>query len=331
MERTLRIDQLIRAGRCRSAAHVAEEFEVSPRTIERDFDLLRDRFGAPLAYDRQERRWVYTDKAYALPAVQLTEGELIAIFFAERFMHQYRGTPFEKHLRSAFEKLVQALPEQISVDLAALSEAYSFEAEPVSKLDARAFDAVSQAISNRRTLEITYYTQSRDEMTERCIDPYRLHSHRGDWYVIAFDYRRGEVRDFHLGRIRSWRETDRSFTIPPNFDIQSYLSRGFSMVRGKRQQVVELQFDAYQARWIRERKKWHPSEEREDLRDGGLRLRMRLGGLDAIMRFVLQYGGHVVVRKPARLRRMIQQEIRKLSELYGLNAPTGHATARESD
>ena len=76
-----------------------------------------------------------------------------------------------------------------------------------------------------------------------------------------------------------------------------------------RQGTREIEFDAYQARWIRERKKWHPSEEREELPDGGLLLRMKLGGLDAVQRFVLQYGAHARVLRPARLRRMVEQEL----------------------
>jgi predicted DNA-binding transcriptional regulator YafY len=330
-ERLLRLDHRIRAGRCGSAADIAKEFEVSARTIQRDLDLLRDRMGAPLEFDRAKQRWIYTDKSYALPAIQMTEGELVAILLAERLIRQYRGAPFEQRLRSAFDKIVQTLPEQVSVDLSALSDAYSFEIGPVSEIDARVFDALSKAASNHRRLELTYFTQSRGEENVRRIDPYHIHNYRGDWYVIAFDHLRHKVLDFRLDRIRSFRETGDRFTVAAGFDINAYLSEGFTMVRGEKKYTIELEFDAYQARWMRERQQWHPTEEREELPDGRLLLRMRLGGLDAVVRFVLQYGGHVVVRKPARLRRMIQQEILKLSELYGLSASTNSAKARQED
>lgn len=316
MERHLRLDNLIRTGRCQSAAQVALELEVSARTVERDFDVLRDRYKAPLKYDQRERRWVYTEDSYGLPAVQLTEGELIAIFFAERLMRQYRGTPSERHLQAAFEKIVRSLPQQVSVDLSALSEAYSFEIGPLSDIDAAVFDVIGRATLRHKTIEITYYSQNRGEMTVRRINPYHIHNYRGDWYIIAFDYLRHQVRDFHLGRIRSFRETGDSFTIAHDFDLQSYLNTGFSMIRGEKAYTVEIEFDAYQARWIREREKWHPSEEREELPDGGLLLRMKLGGLDAVQRFVLQYGAHARVRRPARLRRMIEQEISKMLGNY---------------
>jgi predicted DNA-binding transcriptional regulator YafY len=257
----------------------------------------------------------------------MTEGELVAIFLAAKVMQQYRGTPYESYLTSAFEKIISALPEEVSVDPVSLAEAYSFEIGPVSQSDADTFTAVSRAATNRQRLEIVYFSQNRGEITERRIDPYHLHNYRGDWYVIAFDHRRGEVRDFHLGRIRRIRETGEAVQVSRDFDLQRYLEGGFSMERGK-PVTVELEFDAYQARWIRERQKWHATEEREELPDGRLILRLKVGGLDAVKRFVLQYGGHVVVRKPARLRRMIEQEVEKLTELYSLKT-TNHANERE--
>ncbi len=316
-----RLDHMIRSGHCRSAAQAAEELEVSARTIERDFDRLRNDHQAPLEYDPRARRWVYTEKSYALPAFQMTEGELVAIFLAERLMHQYRGAPFENQLRSAFAKITQWLPEQVTVDLSAFGEAYSFEIGPASEVAPEVFQVISRALTNRLTVEITYYSQNRGELTERRIDPYHIHTYRGDCYVIAYDHLRQGVRDFHLGRIRSYRLTEDHFTIRPDFNREAYLKSGFEMFRGGKEYVVEIEFDAYQARWIRERKKWHDSEEREDLPDGGLLLRMKLAGLEAVKRFVLQYGAHAKVRRPARLRKMIEQELLQMMVNYGLSSP----------
>jgi len=39
--------------------------------------------------------------------------------------------------------------------------------------------------------------------TDRTVDPYRLDNQHGDWYLAAFDHRRGRVLDFALHRIRS--------------------------------------------------------------------------------------------------------------------------------
>lgn len=324
--RLVRLDEMIRSGRCRSAAQAAEHLEVKPRTIMRDFDLLRD-CGAKLEYFPQERRWRYTDKSFALPAMQMTEGEIFAIFLAERLMQQYRGAPFERQLHNAFAKIVEWLPEQVTVDLSAAGSAYTFEIGPTSKIDPEVFEAVNRSISERLTIEIIYYSQNRGEQTERRIDPYHLHNHRGDWYIIAYDHLRGAMRDFHLSRIRSFTVTDERFP-PPEFDRDNYLKSGFEMYRGGETHLVEIEFDEYQARWIRERKEWHDGEEREDLPGGGLLLRMRLAGLEAVKRFVLQYGSHARVRRPEVLREMVEQELSQTLGLYGITPPSANSGPR---
>lgn len=80
--------------------------------------------------------------------------------------------------------------------------------------------------------------------------------------------------------------------------LAAYLDSGFGMVRGREPFQVEIAFDEYQARWIRERKPFHPTEEREDLADGGLLLRMRVTALDSVKRFVMQYGARAMVVRP---------------------------------
>jgi predicted DNA-binding transcriptional regulator YafY len=157
--RLIRLDEMIRKGQCRSAAQAAEELEVKPRTIMRDFDLLRD-CGAKLEYSPQDRRWNYIEKSFVFPAMRMTEGELIAIFLAERLMHQYRGAPFESQLHNAFARIVEWLPEQVTVDLSTSGGAYSFEIGPTSEIDPVVFDAVNRSISERLTIEINYYSQN---------------------------------------------------------------------------------------------------------------------------------------------------------------------------
>jgi predicted DNA-binding transcriptional regulator YafY len=337
MRRIFYIDWLIREGKMRSAAEAAKEkdLEVSRRTIERDLALLRYSFKAPLKYDRRERRWFYTEKTFRLPAILMTEGELIAIFLAERLIRQYRGAPFERHLKTAFDKIIRALPESVLVEFSPYTEAHSFEIGPITEIDPRVFEVLSRAAINRTTVEITYYTQSRGKQTRRRIDPYLVHNYRGDWYVIAYDHMRRAIRDFHLGRIRSLNQTEDRFRIRSDFDKKSYLESGFSMVRGRRRYLVEIEFDSYQARWIRERNKWHESEEREELPGGGLLLRMKLGGLDALKRFVLQYGSHALVRRPALLRRMVEKEVLKMLSNYDkgrgrLLAPSAASKSKSS-
>jgi hypothetical protein len=85
------------------------------------------------------------------------------------------------------------------------------------------------------------------------------------------------------------------------------------MTRGGRLTTVSIVFDAYQARWIRERQTFHVDEQREDLPNGGLRLSFPVGrnGLEAVARFCLAYAGHCRAEKPAALRQLIRERLQR--------------------
>jgi predicted DNA-binding transcriptional regulator YafY len=126
LRRLWALDQMIRSGRYPNAGAAARELEVHPRTIYRDLDFLRDSWGAPLAFCHRHNGFYYTDRDWALPLLRLTEGELVALFLAERLLQEYQGTPHAAALASVFRKLTAALPEEVTLDLGHLDAAYSF-------------------------------------------------------------------------------------------------------------------------------------------------------------------------------------------------------------
>ena len=113
----------LRAGRPLKATDLASEFEVNVRTAYRDLDFLRDDWRAPLEFDRAQATYRLTEPTVALPSVTLSEGELVALYFAEKVLAQYRGTPFEADLASAFGKIQELLPEEVKVSPQTIFEA----------------------------------------------------------------------------------------------------------------------------------------------------------------------------------------------------------------
>ena len=60
--RLIQIDKWIRSGTYPSVEKMVAEYGVSRRTILRDMEFLRDRYRAPLAYDKSRRGYYYTDR-----------------------------------------------------------------------------------------------------------------------------------------------------------------------------------------------------------------------------------------------------------------------------
>lgn len=311
------IHEEISAGRHPTVSTLAKLLERSERTVKRDLREMRDQLNAPLIYDRKHGGFRYSKPGWTLPPQNFDEGELLAFFTAEHILRATGHTPEAILLRAALSKLAAFLPPEINVNTATLGEALTFQPIPHVMVEPAILQTLARAAATRRTIFFDYHSQHRNQQTQREADVLLLHNFAGDWYVIAYDHLRREVRDFHAGRIQRLTLTAKYFDPPANWDADEYLRRGFFMMRGGRITTVQIVFDPYQARWMRERQTFHPDEQREDLPDGSLRLSFSVGrnGLDAVARFCLAYAGHCRAERPAALRKLIRERlIRALEE-----------------
>ena len=150
----------------------------------------------------------------------------------------------------------------------------------------------------------------------RVVHPYHLFNMRGEWYLIAYDLLRQNVRQFALPRIRSWHIlTEEHFDPDPTFSPEDYFGKSFQAEHGDNIVEVVLLFDAYQARYMRERT-WHTSQETEDKPDGSMLMRFKTGALAEVQRQIMSYGRHVKVLEPKSLADVVADEIRASLQLY---------------
>ncbi len=318
LERILCIDRHIRAGRFPNATQLAGELEVSRRVIYVDRQFMVERLGAPIAYDRRRGGWYYADATWMLPAIMISEGELLAFVLGAAAARQAVGTALEGPLSSAVEKIASSLQGPVAVDLQALQQHCSFTAPLALPADTGTLLGLHAAMQERHSVRLSYYSPERNEQTERTIDPYHLHhagGMGGNWYVIAFDHLRGAMRTFHLGRISGWQALSQSFERKADFDVTQWCGEMFGAERGEEVCEVVIRFDAYQARYIRERQ-WHPTQQIEELSDNGLILRFQTSSWGEVVRFVLQYGSHAEVLGPQELQEEIAEEVRRMNRYY---------------
>ena len=88
---------------------------------------------------------------------------------------------------------------------------------------------IETAISRRKTIEFSYYSMQRDEVSDRKVDPYHLVFRSGQFYLIGHSHERDEVRVFRLSRIRGKvsyaTKAEHDFPPPEDFDRRDYASR----------------------------------------------------------------------------------------------------------
>jgi predicted DNA-binding transcriptional regulator YafY len=257
----------------------------------------------------------YEDPTYALPSVFLEEGELLALLLAEEVARSYVGTALEEPLQRALAKLRRYLPDTITVNLDEAAAAYHFR--ELSRLEAplERMRDLQRAVRERRVVWIRYRSPRADAETEREIEPHFFAHVGGDCMLVAWDRLRDAVRAFLPGRILDHAVREARFRRRPELSAETYSASAFLTEHGDQPFEVVLRFDAYQARWIRERR-WHPSQVLEELPDGGVLMRLRVSGDGDLLRWVLGYGSHVEIVSPAWLRDRAVAELEATLALY---------------
>lgn len=313
----LRIHQALQSGRHPNAATLAAELEVCSKSIHRDLEFMCDRLELPLAYNREHKGYHYTQEVANFPTLQITEGELFALLVAEKALQQYRGTPFERPLISAFKKMAAGLPDTVSLNIADWEQTISFRtrAEPILNLEI--FDALARAAAQRKQLQLTYRKPGQRDTELRLVDPYHLANINGEWFLFAWCHLRRDIRTFVPARIQEATPTGKTFALPQKFSLEKRLRDSFGVQSGQGRHEVVLHFNELVSDYIRE-KKWHESQELRELDDGGLELRLKLSSLGEIERWVLGWAGNARVVQPPQLAESIAAAARKILQ----SAPT---------
>lgn len=310
------LDQQLKDNRFPNCTGIARYFEVSSKSIQRDIDYMRDMLHAPIAYDRKKRGYYYEHPGWSfLPAAIWEAREAEALMATRKVLVQYQGSPYYDEVCRALDKVRQYLPEHSTSD--EFFNIYSIEQSTTQAIDPKRFALIEDAIRGRLKVTITYRASWNQAVTERTVHPYmfRYSPIRETWYLIGWCELRNDVRTFALGRIRTIAITTRRFTVDRNFSMESYIDKTFEQIHTHEIHEVAIRFTPYQAQWIREHR-WHPTQTVEEHENGGLTLRMRVGALDAIRRWVMRYGSEAVVLEPRELREMIRDELQTMGGMY---------------
>jgi predicted DNA-binding transcriptional regulator YafY len=214
MNRTDRLYALVEELRAaapapRSARWLADRFEVSARTVERDIGALQQA-GVPIYAEPGRTGGYVLDKRHTLPPVNVTPAEAVAIAVA---LEGLRGTPFEDAARAALRKVVAVMPGRDAAAAQELADRVRLLGEVHHQ---RVPVAVARALSDHRVLRFGYVDRH-GVATTREVEP--LGYVGGTfWYLIAWCRLREDVRCFRLDRILDPVATD-EVVAPRDIDL----------------------------------------------------------------------------------------------------------------
>jgi len=197
-DRLFHIVQILRRGLVVTAAQIADELEVSDRTVYRDVQDLSAR-GVPI---RAEAGVGYLlEKGFDIPPLMFNSAEVESLVIAARMLEAWADPQTSKHIKSALEKIEQVLPSGLRDKPAHIRVfAPGFMTNPTIWL---AMPELRKAIGERRK----FYFQYRDEknqQSERTIRPLAVYFWGKAWTCIGWCELRQDFRHFRLDRMSDW-------------------------------------------------------------------------------------------------------------------------------
>ena len=315
IERMLRIHHEVKAKHYPNCTTLAREFEVSAKTISRDIEFMRDRMLLPLEYEHVKHGFYYTREVESLPSIDISEGELLALSIARKALDHYKGTPFEKPLKNALNKIAASLPDTITANLTALSESISFRQSGLSSVDEPLLLQFTKATLEKRAIAFSYRKLGSEKLETRSLKPYHLTNYLGRWYVIGLDAQRAAIRTFLLSRASEPRLSQNTFEVPETFSAEDYLGSSFGIYSPSGEHHVSIRFKSRIAEYVAENT-WHPSQTAEYAPDGSLTLSFELGSLVEVASWILSWGDGAEALQPPELRQTIRETARKVALLY---------------
>ena len=297
-----------RAPREWTRKRLAEQFEVSERMITNDLQIIQH--GLKFELGNARGQGYYFTSVPQLPSVNYSLSEALALVLAAQSGRRMGGIP-HADLSSAIARLASVFPPEMR----SLVERMESGDSGTSFQHREEMLAIcSQAVSQRRALEITYAAASRgSQESRRRVDPYAIVPYVKSWHLIGYCHLRQDIRTFKLDRIQDIVQLGNGFDPADDFELEEYLSSGWGLIRGLPEPAedIELLFDAIAGRWVAE-EVWHSTQHLEWLPDGRLRFCVHIQITPEFQRWVFRYGPQVEVVRPEPLRDWIRAEAQAL-------------------
>ena len=240
--RLLRLLSLLQAHREWSGADLADRLGVTPRTVRRDVDRLRE-LGYPVNASPGTGGGYQLGAGAELPPLLLDDDEAVAVAVGLRTAAGQGIEGIGESSVRALAKLEQVLPNRLRRRVGALN-AFTvpmLRGRQLSAVDPAVLTELANACRDSERLRFEYRDHA-GSSTRRTVEPYRLVCTERRWYLVAWDVDREDWRTFRADRITPRPPHGPRFTprTPPAESLAEYVSRGVSTGAYATNAVVRL-------------------------------------------------------------------------------------------
>jgi predicted DNA-binding transcriptional regulator YafY len=274
---------------------LADRFNVSRRTIFRDFNVLSE-INVPVTWDKYSGYGVM--EGYRVPPLMFTSKELATIMVGLNFVKSQVDKSLVEDAKGVELKIKNTIPKDLksfmeSLDNRTVVDPFlHFGSE---KKEGGSWYLVSSAISQSKKISFSYTAKSDGKQTDRIIDPYLLVFYRDHWNVIGYSHKRNDIRNFVLDSMEKVKILDELYTQNKDIDVEALIFN--SNESGKKIEVlVDKESDrAFRASLPTKIIKSNPVNSKK------FKVSFRFENLDYINKWLLQFGNSVEIVSPKSL------------------------------
>ncbi|WP_433272346.1 helix-turn-helix transcriptional regulator [Actinosynnema sp. CS-041913] len=230
--RLLSLLSLLQARRDWPGALLAERLDVSPRTVRRDVDRLRE-LGYPIAAVKGPDGGYRLDAGMELPPLLFDDEQAVALAVALQIATT-TGAGIEEAAVRALNTVRQVMPARLRrrVDSLRVTAVGWPSTRPAPQVDSAVLMTLSAAVHAREVLRFDYPPGAdRDGVPTppRRVQPHHLVTRGGRWYLVAWDLDRADWRIFRADRISPRIPTGPRFTPRelPGGDVAAFVAGRF--------------------------------------------------------------------------------------------------------
>ncbi|THA52644.1 YafY family transcriptional regulator [Streptomyces sp. A1136] len=247
--RLLHLLSLLQAHREWTGAALAERLGVTPRTVRRDVDRLRQ-LGYPVNASPGTGGGYQLGAGAELPPLLLDDDEAVAVAVGLRTAAGNGVEGIGESSVRALAKLEQVLPSRLRRRISALNEftVPMLRGPQGPTVDPAVLTGLAAVCRDSERLRFAYRDHD-GVVTHRTVEPHRLVCTERRWYLVAWDLDREGWRTFRADRIEPRPPHGPRFTPrpPPAADLAAYVSRGVSQRAYAARALVRLKVSAEEA------------------------------------------------------------------------------------
>ena len=322
MDRTERfhlIDQLLNNARYVTRQKFLDTLEISPATFKRDLEYLRDRLGAPIVWDREQRAYCYQQQpgesgSYQLPGLWFNTGEIHALLTMNAWLDNLQPGLLSEHIQP-LQARIRALLDQGDHSVDEITRRIRILSQARLTQGDNQFQVISQALLNRRQIRIEHFNRRAGQSSERLVSPQRLTFYRDNWYLDSWCHQRQGIRSFAVDAISQVEVLAETAMELDEQLLDQELASGYGIFSGAEIQWAELRFSAERARWVAQ-EQWHPEQQAHFDDEGRYCLSLPYSQETELLMDILRHGPEVEVLAPQNLRAKLKQLIAEMSAIY---------------